>query len=630
MLNKEAITSLESQLSQINSQIKISGVVKKRSLWELSDKYLQKTGDYSTDAQQGYLANKSGDKTKIANPEIPICFINKETAHAYLAGTFLSGYPIFAAVSSRQNEEAASMLTSLIGRDQQRMQWSSNLLRLLDDTLRYNVGAAEVLWVNKRGSGVSTKVTAGSTTSGVVNPVVYSGNQITRISPYNLILDPNVEPGKVHSDGTYAGYVEALDYIQLKRKYLEWVDTFIVKQNIGKIFSNSKNSQPNQMGAYEQYTNMYYEPQISKDPTATLGKDNFTHYFGFNPSIRMATGTSGLYEVVTLYKRIIPREYKMAVPNSGNPQVYKLIWINGYLAYCEPISAGHEYLPIVVAQLYPGNIDVKSFVEYITDLQDLATSLMAASLSSMRRAVGDRAIYDPTRIRKADIEATSPVSKIPVSCNAYQQGLESAYKQIPYIDNITGNFQNLMSVAISLSDKTTGLNGSSQGSFIPGNKTVKEFDTIMSNSAARLQLGAVHLDGNFFTPVKEILKLNYLVYAQSESVTDQQNDKTVDIDPAMLREVAPDFKMADGLMPATKQASTDVLMSALAAIQNNPQMSMEYDTAGIVVSILRQSGLTDIAAYKRTPEQLQQFLTQQQAMTQAQNPQPQLPPPQPQ
>ncbi len=620
MLNKEAIGCLELQLSQMTPIIKQDSM-RKRPIWELTDKYLQKTGDYTKESVQGALVNQLGDKSKIGTAEIPITFINKETAHAYLAGTFLTGYPIFAATSKRNLEDASSQLTALTGRDQQRMQWIPELLRGLDDVLRYNLIACEVLWKDKRGSAVGTKAaTAESPATGVVNPIIYSGNAITRIDPYNLILDPNVEPSKVHKDGTFVGYVECLDYIQLKRRYLEWKDPFMVKQNIGKIFAGSGNSSKSPEGGYAQYTNLYHKPLIAKQPTQSLSGQNFQHYFGFNSATRISVSATGKYEVVTMYKRIIPKEYKMVVPNSGTPQVYLFIWINGYLAYAEPISAGHEYLPIIVGQLYPGDIDVKSFTEYITDLQDLATAMMSGTMASMRRAVGDRAIYDPTRIRKADIEATSPVAKIPVSTNAYQTGLETAYKQIPYTDNISGNFQNMMNVCINLGERTTGLNGSSQGGFIPGNKTVKEFDTIMNNSAARLQLGAVHLDGNFFIPVKEIIKLNYLTYAQTEIIEDQTSEEAVKVDPAMLRQQAPEFRMADGLMPATKQASTEVMMGSLAAIQNNPELALEYDTGGIITSILKQQGFTDINSYKRTPEQQQQYLQLMSGLAAAQNP----------
>lgn len=618
MITKKSIASLEEQLGKMTGTIKKT-LDHKTNTWTLVDKYLQKTGDYTIGTTQGELATAIGQKDKIRNVEIPITFINKETAHAYMAGTFLTGYPIFATTATRSKEDAAAQLTALVSRDQQRMQWVPEFLRVFDDVLRYNCCAMEVTWATKRASGVSTKVTAGSNKTGVISPIIYEGNSCLRLDPYNLILDPSVEPSKVHIDGSYAGHVEAISYIALKRRYQEWNPIFTVKQNIQAIIGQNKNDMYN---SGSNYVNLYRKPIVAKVMSPTLNGQDFSNFFGYNTSVNMATAQLGLYEVVTLYRRLIPREFDIAVPNAGQPQVFKLIWVNGRLAYLEPVQAGHEYLPIVVGQMYPGDRDVKSFVEYITDLQDLATSLMTASLDSMRRAVGDRALYDPTRIRKADIEASSPVSKIPVSTNAYQTGLEAAYKQIPYEDRISGNFAQFMNMAINLGEKTTGLNGPAQGSFQSGNKTMKEFDTVMSNSQARLQLGATQLDGLFINPIKEIIKLNYLVYAQAESIEDKQTNTIVQIDPAMLRDQAPDFKMADGLMPSTKQASTEVLMQAMALMQNNPQLSLEYDIGGMLVSILKQSGLTTLNEYKRTAAQQQQYLGMVQAQTAAQTPPP--------
>ncbi len=618
MLEQKSLKELEKQLSKMSAILKTE-LSRKLNAWTLVDKYLQKTGDYTKETNAGQVVNQLGDKSKITNVEIPVTFINKETAHAYFAGTFLTGYPIFAVTSTREKEETASMLTALVGRDQQRMSWIPEFLRCFDDALRYNVCAMEVLWATKRASSAVT----GPEATGIVSPIIYEGNRMKRIDPYNLILDPDVEPHKVHIDGTYVGYVDRINYIALKRMYLELNPIYTYKANLEKIFGENGStiqglSSSDRM--LDGYTNLYQRPLIQKADRILGNGQDFSHFFGSNTRFNMSGATRGIYEIVHLYKRIIPKEFDIKIPNAGQPQVFYLIWVNGKLAYAEPVNSGHEYLPIVVGQLYPGDLEIKSFVEYICDLQDLATSLMTATLDSMRRAIGGRELYDPTRVRKADIESPSPVAKIPVTTYVYQEGLEGAVKSIPYVDNVSGNFQGLMNTAINLADKTTGLNPSSQGSFVPGNKTMQEFDTIQSNSQARMQLGATQLDGSWLNPIKEIVKLNYLVHAKAETIEDNQTNEVVTIDPAMLRDQAPAFKMSDGLMPATKQANTEVLMSAFNAIQNNPQFSLEYDTMGMMVSILHQQGMTDLNSYKRTPEQKKEYLATVQAQTIAQTP----------
>src|SRR5690606_23729793 len=126
------------------------------------------------------------------------------------------------------------------------------------------------------------------------------------------------------------------------------------------------------------------------------------------------------------------------------------------------------------------------------------------------RSVGDRAIYDPNKIRKADIESSDPTAKIPLMNNTYGGTIDSAFRHIPYQDTISSQFQTNLGLVMNLSQQSTGINNASQGAFQKGNKTAFEFDTIMSNSQARLQLGAINLENSFFAPMKEMIKLNYL------------------------------------------------------------------------------------------------------------------------
>jgi hypothetical protein len=617
MITKDSIRALEEHLGSMKPVIK-SSLSDKLTRFTQVDKYLEKTGDYSSETLRGEIAAAAGQK-KIRNIEIPICHIQRETAQAYLTGTFLSGFPIFAATSSRKNELAASQLTALVGRDQNRLGWLPELVRIFDDVLRYNVCGAAITWENIKASTAQTVLRSDSANTGGIKSIVYSGNRIKRIDPYNLFYDNSVEASKVHVDGDYVGWVEAKTYIGVKSLYMQMNSIYTIKANIRRIISKDADRESRGLSLFQ-------KPVISKPSLSNSDGTDFSNFWGSNTSISMPASKYGAYEVVHIYQRIIPREFKLAVPQDGEPQVFYLIYVNGLLAYAEPIKAGHEYLPVVLGQLYPGSQEKKSFVEYITDCQDLATSFMTGTLNAMRRAVEDRALYDPTRVRKADVDSNSPVSKIPVTSNLYSNTLESAYRPIPFTDTVSGNFQSMMNGAIALAEKTTGINPSAQGNFTPGNKTMQEFNSIMNNSQARLQLGALNLEGLFFNPVKEILKLNYLVYAKPESV-DHPIDKnvSVDIDPVLLRETAPDFKMADGLMPSTKQANTQILTQAFTVMQNNPQLSLEYDVGGILVSVLHQQGATNLSEFKRSPEQQQQYLAQMQQMNTATTPQPQQP-----
>lgn len=570
----------------------------RRQTYLTISKYLQKESDRTLSGTVGALVNQQGDKSKIRDTELPIAFIQNQTAVAYLAGIFLGGEPIFSATSNRANEQAAAMLTALSQRDQHRLGWRGQLLKSLEDAVSFNVAPVEIFWGEKRASSVRTvKAADDGITTGELAPVVYEGNVLRRIDPNNLIADHSVMPHELHEHGAFAGYVESFNYIRMKKFFAELDNKYVVKHNVREAFRKAPPQE------------LFSRPQI-RTSHALQNTDNWGHFWGNNPSLDPAT-SGGRYEVVTLYSRIIPREYGLDLPKAGQLKVFKLIYVNGMLLYMEPLNTPHEFLPIVVGQMYRGDWEIKSFTEYVLDLQDLGTSMIRGTMDSMRRAVVDRGIYDPTRVRKADIDSVNPVAKIPVTTNGYGSDIRTAYHPIPFEDRMSGNFRQNLGLIVQLADQTTGQNQASQGNFIKGNKTMFEFDSIMSNSQARMQLGGLEMDASLFSPLKQILLTNYLVFAEAETLDDNITGQEIEVDPVMLRTKVPEFKMASGILPSTKIANTEVLMQALQLFATNPQLNMEYDTAGIAVSILMQQGLTGLDQYKRTPEQLQQ---QQQMM----------------
>lgn len=594
MITEKSITLLESMLPETCDPLE-QNLTTLRNRFQLIDKYLQKESATHKEATEGKLANQNGQKDKFADPEIAITKIQQETAEAYFAGTFLNSSPIFPAVAPKQFEEAANQMTALSKRDEERLKWVGNLLLAIKDAIRFNICAVETGWEEIRASTVQTNPASEAQGAAQIRPIIYEGNAIKRLDPYNLILDPTVNPFENHEKGSYAGYVEQINYIQYKEYFAQLDVQYTVKKNIRKSFSsNSTNS-------------YYFRPIIRRFPGTV--DNNWTHFWGNSPTISMEN-TTGVYEKVVLYKKLIPAEWKINLPRARTPQMFKLVFINNLLIYAEPVIQGHEYLPIIVGQLYPGNIDDKSFIEYVMDLQDMGTGMVHGMMDSFRRSVYDRALYDPTRIRKQDIDSPNPVSKIQVQSNLHQQDIRTAYMQIPYENRDQSSFGQGLQLAFNLSEQTTGQNQASQGRFIKGNKSVFEFESIMNNSEARLQLGALNFSQFFFNPLKEILKTNYLVNAAAETITNSQSGEAIDIDPNLLREVAPNFMIGDGIMPSTKIMNTELLFQAIQTMSQIPQVAMEYDIGAMIMSVFRQQGLTGLQDYRRTPEQMAQMQQQ--------------------
>lgn len=612
-LNKDTISNLQSILGYIaNHALSYRTSLQDRGL--LVQQYIEKASDRSEATVKGrYINQILKDKSKIGTAELAIARITQETAEAYLAGAFLTGMPIFQAVSTRERESTAEQLNVLTKRDQDMFGWVAELLLAHKDVLKRPICAVEVTWEKKLVSTVTTTTDAsGKNSIGAVSSVGYQGNRIKRLDPDNLLFDTAVPPWKVHTEGTFAGYVEKLSYVQSSAEYSKLDPLYLINMNKEAIWKNEPTD-----AISNKAPSLYYKQCVHsiRNSIGTTTSEWEQFWGGNNLNKPRGNTLDGQLEWVHLYVRIPLADFGGKA--DAGIHVCKMIYINGYLAYFEPLFNSHGMLPIILGQMEDGTVHTNSHTEYVLDLQDLGTSFVAATMSSLRRAVSDRAIYDPSRISPSEVESPNPAQKIKVSVNQYQQDIKTAYQSIPYEDRVSPQFVSMIGFVEQWANKTMGQNPASQGTFVKGNKTQTEFTTIMNNSDARMQLGAVFLENNFYSAIKQILRMNYLIHAVADTIPNNSvaGAEPTTVDPVALREEAPMYQMASGLMPAAKLASTDLLVQGVTFMRQDPMLSIEYDTGAMFISILKQQGLTGLDSYKRTPEQQAAKIAQLQALS---------------
>jgi hypothetical protein len=611
MLQKLHYENLQNYLTYVTPKIKDQLQVTRARI-DAIDAILECESDLSEDTQIGESLKANNVKDRLVNTEIGITTANHETAWAFLCSTFLSGYPIFAATSSRDKESAAAQMTKLSQRDQIRFGWTAELAQALYDSLAYPFFGVEVNWTVKTASSVVTRsldTLKGSTSTGVAESVLYQGNSINYLDPYNSFFDDSVVPAKVHELGIMAGKVEKINYIQLKRDFHSFNDMFTFKDNIGKVWESPYS---NRLFALREPPKSAKSTYQQTESLGTNGVD-WTIAFSNQAAALQNRDPFCSYEKVTIYARIIPKDYKIdraTLENPGAPRVFKLVFVNNLLILAEPITAGHEYLPMVFGRLRHRDMNRKSLAEFNAPIQDLNTALITATLDSLRKGInGGDILYNSNLVDSNLLLRTTPSKprNIAVKLDKLNanQDLNSAYKQIGYQDQMAGQFPQLMGVIQSMGDKSIGINNATTGNFTKGNRTMHEFDSIMNNSQSRLALGALLMESQFFNPIKEILKINYLLFSEPESVTTPETDVPTEIDPVALRQQAPDYVLSDGLLPTTKVKNTDAAITALQILSSNQESTIQYNLGAIAASIIKQSGFSDLGDYERTSEEQQ-------------------------
>lgn len=586
-----------------------------RNNLETIDRYYMREDDWTKENWRARLANRMGDKNKLQNVTVPVVMPQVEAALGYMANVFCTGYPIFGVGSDPANANAALQMETIVAENSITAGWVRQLLIFFRDGLKYNLHALEVDWGQKTTPVLETDL-AKANSAGVKN-VIWNGNIIKRLDLYNTFFDPRVHPADIYCDGEFAGYIEMFSRPRMK-KYCNDLFGEVSVGQVEKALESELSSGIN--GGSTGVPWLYYVPMVNPYPLMNrqnLQSFDWMAWANNTTSNKSEIRYSNVYQVMTLYARIIPADFDFNnITQKNTPQVWKFVIVNGKVVLqAKRLSNAHGMIPMLFGQPLEDGLDyqTKSFGSNVMDMQDVASAMWNGFIASKRRLVGDRALYDPMRVREKDINNTDPAAKIPVRPSAYGKPVSEAVYQFPFHDEATASLLQGSQLAVNMANQINNQNPAQQGQFVKGNKTRKEYEDIMGRGNAHNQVMALMSEAQVFTPLKEIIKLNILQYQQNGVIFNREVQKDVNIDIVELRKIAVQFKVSDGLTPSDKMLSTDELAGAVQALANSPQLAQQYNLAPAFSYLYKSRGV-DLRPFEKP--QIQVMYEQQVAMWQ--------------
>ena len=565
-----------------------------------SRKHLQQS---SSPAQSDFL---------IEDVEIPVTFKHVETATAFYSQLFLGQYPIFQPVSQPTFVDINEALEAIYIDHASQGKWGGNGIKFLRDAVKYNKGFLEVVWDTR------------NTFSAVLDPVqgmkrenkVWEGNRLNWLNAYNTFFDYRVDPSELQEYGEFAGYSEIWSYVRLKQEYAK-----LGKNTLAPIADYIGNK--GRIGIFD--GSDYYVPDITISLDTANRAFSWGHFFGESSSVAGMDNnkikSAGFAK--TYYCRIVPKDLNLKVPEAGTPQIWKFVVYGDLLFSVQRQSNAHDWLPIIVGQLHSDSTgdQAKSLGELVAPFQQAETGLLAAKLSSSRRALTDRAIYNPYFLSDAVVNNPTPNAKLKIRNHSYNTSLDNVYRPIPYEDRAAAGYLQDIGILDRMANDSAGINDALQGQFVRGNKSLHEFESIMGNASARLELGAQFLESHAFSPVKEILKVNILQYQKSVPLWNPQQGAYTEIPMEEIRKSGFGYKLASGLNPAAKLLGLDFLKEYLTMVAQIPQYQQKVDITKLANYIISLSTNVDLNQFNYTPEQIeamnQQAVAQEAAMAAA-------------
>ena len=561
--------------------------------------------DWTSEQWRARIANAYGDATRTQNLTYPVVMPQVEASVAYQSSVFLTGNPIFGVVSEPTFEDEALQMETVIWENSVRGAWVRELMMFIRDGEKYNLAALEVVWDRKTVASFETDIKF-SATQGKPKDTIWQGNCLKRWDLYNTFFDTRCSPTHLPQEGEFIGNTQIMSRMRLKQFIQELPDKMV--ENITEAFESGIAGIGGSFSGAG--TQTYYLPMINplplynKNMYATIDWMAWAGVSGAADNAKI--NYKNLYQVTTLYARILPSDMGIKVPQANTPQVWKFILVNFQVViYAERQTNAHNLLPVLIAQPNEDGLEfqTKSTASNVQPFQEISSSLINSVLASRRRGISDRGIYDPSRIDARHINSPNPSAKIPVRPSAYGKDVREAYHPIPFDDTFSSQAISEIQVLSGAADIVSGRNKAQQGQFVKGNKTLHEYSDVMSHANGRDQMKALLLEDQIFTPLKEILKSNILQYQQAGTYYNAEKKKPVDIDPVALRKAVLTFKVSDGLVPTEKLIRGDTAQVAFQVIGSSPQLQSKYDVGGLFTYLMKTQG-APISEFEKPKEQL--------------------------
>jgi hypothetical protein len=549
--------------------------------------------DFTDEQRKAALANRKGDAFKLQNMAVPMVMESIENSTGFLTNVYLTDYPMFKFAAKGADQDLALQWNTLVGEDQLHYGWTGEFNQAFRNAEKYNFAPLEVDWCKE----VTYKAKSGNGPAGVVlEQLIWEGNRIKAIDPYNTIYDTRVPIHKVHTEGEFVGYVDSMSRIQLKR--------FLANLGDDRLKNDQKAFESGDWGQVE-----YYIPHLN--PNVILrnnawASDQFNWTAWVTNEAQNHIKYRNMYTVATLYARLMPYEFGIQAPADQTPDVWKLIAVNGTLVLAKPMVNSHDMLPMIIGCGIVDNLQhqTKSPAENQIPFQDMASALWNAKLNAARRRTVDRMLYNPMLVDPDHINSPNPGAKIPVRPSAYGRKLEEAVHVLPFDDQ---NSQFFLQEAAGVGEwamRANGQNRPTMGQFQKGNKLEAEWNQTMANAGNRERSKAIMWENYTMVPVKTILKANYLQFTPSGTRYNREEKTSVTIDPVALRKTVAEFEIGDGLLPSQRMVHGDVVNEALRTMAAAPNIAAGYNETQMFTYLMNLQG-ANLKDFEKTPEAMQ-------------------------
>lgn len=400
---------------------------------------------------------KEKDKRAPVSIVFPHSYSILETLTAFMDGLFLRE-PIFQYDgNSPEDTIGAILMTKVVEAHCKRFKVGLALHTAFKDSIAYGVGACFPLWKQKWGYRTRSSYGMDGQLEKTSEPaLLFEGNSLENVDPYQLLLDPNYGIQNIQ-DAEFVGFVRRTNYYNL-----------LPEDGKGAVF------------------NVRY----------LKGKDCTSRYWGSQRDQKAQTTTVGdtsvlrPVDVVYLYINIIPKDWGLGDYEEPEKWLFAIA-ADRYIIQAQPLDLDHNMFPVAVcAPTFDGYSSAPlSRLELLGGMQELLDWLLNSHVANVRKTINDMIIYDPYMLNTADLTDPKPGKLVRARRAAWGKDIRGSIQQLQ-INDVTRQHIADAQLTMGLMNQISGADDAMMGTLRQGGPerlSAAEFSGTQSQALGRLQ-----------------------------------------------------------------------------------------------------------------------------------------------
>jgi hypothetical protein len=541
---------------------------------------------------------KDKDKRRPVSVVFPYTYAMLEALLTYISLAFFQD-PIFQYEGVGPEDVRGSSLLELVVRIHcMKTKVPLALHSTFRNAFAYGIGPAAPGWERRYGqrpikSSVILEGAAGTTIDRRVNWVdslIFEGNSLSAIDPYNWLPDPSVDASNIQS-GEFVGWM---------------------------AFDNLMNMLAEEKEPENRMFNVRYLKAVrnKRSSFSTDQSDRNLKYGGQDPKGALI-GSTNRVDNIHMHVNLIPREWELGASEVPEKWLFTLS-ADDIITSATRLDHAHGMYPVAMAAPeYDGISPVPiARLEILYGLQHILDFLFNTHIANVRKSINDMFVVDPYLININDLKDPEPGKLVRLRRPAWGRGVDKVVQQLQ-VNDITRNNIADSAYITQWMDRISGADQSMMGAQRqkgPERLTKGEFQGTRRSAVSRLQRLTMLIGLQLMQDIGYMFAVHTQQYLSKSTYVkiagrDQERltrlfGKTERI-PVDIYDLAVDYDVIvrDGSIPGGN--FSDVWIELYKIIATDPDLRREYDTFRIFEYIASELGAKNIQDFKRNVDQIQ-------------------------